>query len=284
MENQILERSSEKLDRENFSRLVKLVYSNKWLEMKSNALYDLWQLAETDEEKTLIEFLIRKFRYLDSRDMEIKGDEIASYILNTWHLKPESTLITATSMGSEPDGSQVILQCIKNKFPSNWTKDNFCNSLDIALEKLDDSKTLILADDFIGTGNAFKNKILPKVKEVAEIKCLRNLDLKIIAFVSMEFSQPTLKSFSIDYFVCEWLKKGISENMVEADAIKNLGIMTDLEKKLSDRLVKGNCHLGYKKSEALYAPEGFNIPNNVFPIFWFESEKMPEYKTFFKRR
>jgi hypothetical protein len=39
---------------------------------------------------------------------------------------------------------------------------------------------------------------------------------------------------------------------------------------LSKRGTLAKHSLGYKKSESLFAREGGNTPNNVFPIFWWE--------------
>ena len=81
------------------------------------------------------------------------------------------------------------------------------------------------------------------------------------------------------------LNKGITEQLdgeEKSEAVKN---MKSLEKKLGGRLNgKFFPTFGYERSESLYAIEPYNIPNNVFPIFWWPKYKNRKYrKTIFKR-
>ena len=89
----------------------------------------------------------------------------------------------------------------------------------------------------------------------------------------------------VDYYSVYWLKKGINELIEEAGRESAIQSMMELENKLQKRYQgKKLPNFGYKGSEALYALEANNIPNNVFPIFWWPFYKGGNSrKTFFSR-
>lgn len=78
------------------------------------------------------------------------------------------------------------------------------------------------------------------------------------------------------------LKKGISDYFESDEAENYKREITMLENKFEPNC--NNMHiaaysLGYAQSEAIFTFESYNIPDNVFPIFWW-----PEIKPRTKRR
>lgn len=101
----------------------------------------------------------------------------------------------------------------------------------------------------------------------------------------MEFSKEALDKLVIEYFSYYWLKKGISELVPPQYKTVSLQSMEELEDKLLKKYGKRRLpKFGYKESETLFALESQNIPNNVFPIFWWPYlNDKSERTTFFKR-
>ncbi|CAL2080806.1 hypothetical protein [Tenacibaculum sp. 190524A05c] len=284
MSSEIINRATNKIDVNDFTRLTRLHLEHEWLTYEPQALFELWCLSENDEQKNLIEFLIKKFSYIDGRSLAQGSQLIANYIEDTWNLKPTNTFLLATCDDRKPDGSQALIQNLKNKFSINWKESNFFNSLPIGANEFPDDSNIILVDDFIGTGDTISRK-LKYLNSTIQKRGLKNVTLKIVSLASMNFSTETLDKLGVEYFSVHWLNKGISELVSDEERGIATKSMEELEEKLKKRYHgKQIPNFGYKKSESLFALEANNIPNNVFPIFWWPFLKggIPR-KTLFKR-
>lgn len=279
-----LNRATKNIDKEDFITLTNLHLEYEWLRYESEALFELWCLSDNIDQKNLIKLLIINFCFIDSRKLNDGCKTISTHIERIWNLNADSTYLVATCDDRKPDGSQMLIQNLKNKFSKNWRESNFFNSITIGANEIKDFSTIVLVDDFIGTGDTIMRK-LKYLIETIEKRSLRNINIKIVSFAAMDFSKEVLKNKNIDYFSVHWLKKGI-EDLVDQDqrgtAIKAMESMEDHLKK--EYQGKKLPNFGYKRSEALFAIESFNIPNNVFPIFWWPFLKGGvERKTLFQR-
>lgn len=284
MDPNIINRATSKIEIEDFVKLTRLYKDFDWLEYEPEALYELWCLSENDEQKELLEFLIRNFSFVKSSDLNKIGYEIAGEIEKKWQLKSNNTFIVATCDNSKPDGSQFVVQSIKNKFSSSWREANFYNSIAVAANEIEDNSTIVLVDDFIGTGDTIKRKFDYIVKTLSD-RGIKNFTIKVVSIAAMNFAKLVLDSLSIEYFSHYWLLKGIREMIQSPRTSIAITSMEKLEEKLQKRyLGKQIPKFGYKQSEALFALEAFNVPNNVFPIFWWPQLKggLPR-RTLFKR-
>jgi len=283
-------RSSSKISYDVFIKLVELMKKNEWLCDETEALVELWNFCDEEHQQILIEELLNDFKYLNSKDLKNLGREVANHIREKWELTHRGTKVVAISDTKEADGSQAFLQSIKNKFVfegSEWSERNFVNSLPKAAHSVRSNQTLILIDDFVGTGNTLDRKYEWLTKTIANraLKDHSSIDIKFVAIAGMEFARDALDKLGIDYYVPIWLKKGISEKYTG----HRLEISTNAMKKLEKKLCKAYSGLylqsfGYKKSESLFAIESFNVPNNVFPVFWWPYDKDRKFRnTLFKR-
>lgn len=284
--NKILPRSNSYIDHTNFDRLFNLCKNYYWLQDESEALVELWNFCNSDKDHDLIEHLFNNFEFINSRKLKNIGIQVADHIVNNWKLDHKKTFIVAISDNQEADGSQMFLQSIKDKFSeySNWKESNFINSLPVAAKNIKNNSRLILLDDFIGTGNTLDRKLEYLYEELSERK-VNNIELFLVAIAIMKFSEPKLKDLKLKYFSPCILNKGISEMLSGKEKSDAVIIMQNLEKKLGNKWNgKYLPKFGYKKSESLYAVEPYNIPNNVFPIFWWpKNSDYSKRKTIFKR-
>lgn len=282
--NGVIDRASQRIGVDDFRTLTRLHLEHEWLRYEPDALFELWCLSDNDEQKNLIEFLIKNFSYIDSRKLSDGCNAITSHIENIWSLPSNSTFLVATCDDRNPDGSQSLIQNLKNKFSIKWKESNFYNSLPIGVNEVPDGSCLILIDDFVGTGDTICRK-MKYVRSVFEKRGLRDVRIKIVSLAAMNFSKEALNTLGVDYYSVHWLHKGINELIEEPHRVSATKSMELLEKKL-----KKNYHgkklpnFGYKKSESLFALETANIPNNVFPIFWWPFLKGGTFrKTIFRR-
>lgn len=284
MSDAILERADEKIDINDFTRLLHLNSNHSWLLNESKALFELWCLSENEEQKSLIEFLINNFSFIDGKSLTKGCQRIAEYIEDEWNLTPNNTFLTALSDDSKPDGSQALIQSLKNKFSNSWREFNFFNTITVSANNIPSNSNLIIVDDFIGTGTKISRK-LKYVKDTIHERKLRGVSISIVSLAAMNFSKEILNSLNLKYFSVYWLKKGITELMPceqRGNAIKS---MEELEEKLQNKCRGGQLpNFGYMRSESLFALEFNNIPNNVFPIFWWPTLKGGKHRrTLFKR-
>lgn len=287
MSEKILYRSKRIFEYEDFMRLIDLNNNFFWLTDNSEGLYELWSHCDNNDEKELIEFLIHNFKYATASDLKNSGNSIANQIENVWQLKSDNTFLVATCDDRKPDGSQAFIQAIKNKFSHSWRNNNFYNNLLEAANKLEDNVEIILIDDFVGSGDTIKKKWKYLIKKLKE-RNIENYKIRVIAFAAMEFAKAKIDHIKLEFYSFIWLKKGISE-LITQDSKRKKAIltMTGLENKLGEdykTLKLSNLRFGYKQSESLYSFEGYNIPNNVFPIFWWPKLNDNNYcKTLFHR-
>ena len=275
LEKEII-RSESKIDPDTFRRLVNLTLESPWLESASEALAELWNLCSDNKERSLIEDLIRRYIHIDSRSLLKFGELTSSQINNEWGLEAEETLIVAVSDNWEADGSQAFIQSLKNKFVDydGWSESNFCNRIGDSLNLLNNIKNVILVDDFIGTGNTIKRRVSWFIQKLTDKGLSDDVQVYVIAIGAMEFAKPLLDGLDVIYYSSVWLKKGISEYYEDSDLAEATAAMGKLEEKLEPSVNRTKLpSFGYKQSEALFAIEPYNVPNNVFPIFWWPEEK-----------
>lgn len=278
-----------RIDQDAFDILMKLTRKASWLEAKSRQLTELYNLCDTVPQQTLMVDLLERFKHVESAELEHMGDQIADHVQMKWGLSASNTYFVATAdmKKGHVDGSQGYLNALKNKFGYEWTADNFIGSIGAGRHAVKSGDTALLFDDFIGSGETirrqyawFRDKMTEDGKQV---------DIKVVAYSIMEFAQIDLVMDGIPVYSPLILKKGISEHHAYSAAEKAVHIqnMLDLEAKL-EPYVRGihlsKYSLGYLKTEAIYAVQGLNVSDNVFPVFWWAEEKPSvTRKTLFRR-
>ena len=268
-------------------KLYNLMKERHWLEDESKATYELWNLCSSIEKQNLITELLLRFEFVTSRELNMYCQQIADHITQSWDLTNRGTKIVATSEDKRPDGSQFIIQAIKNNFARElmWSESNFVNSLKTigqAAYQLRNNQKIILIDDFIGTGKTIIRKIKWLQDKISEKK-KKNIRLYIVSLATMQNAVAKIKKLGNDFYSPLILNKGISDHY--PDKMVKLENMLELESCLAS-LYDGEPlpSLGYGKSESLFAIEGVNVPNNVFPIFWWPVLKdFSTRETIFKR-
>ena len=284
----VLPRPSHPVDPGVFKKLYDLNRECPWLEIESDALIELWNLCDSQEQEDLISDLLKRFELVDSHKLLEYGRLVADKIALEWNLDPEKTRIIAVSDDSDADGSQAFLQSLKNKFAifDNWSEKCFVNNITTARNNAKDDWTYVLLDDFFGTGRTIERKVKWFINELKN-NGKKNVTVKAIAIGGMLDSQKKLTSLGIDYFCPVWLEKGMSGHYKTSNLSTLKTEMLNLEGKL-EKYIRGlrlsTFSLGFMKSEALFCVHAYNVPNNVFPIFWWPKlKKNQERKTIFLR-
>lgn len=131
-------------------------------------------------------------------------------------------------------------------------------------KKFKKTDTLLLVDDFIGTGETFKEceKIINQIdKNIFNIVSIFTIAIKK---TSLDFIK---KKYNV-YYSLEILQ-GITDYYIPSEVEAKKETMRNIEKKLYLRL--NDYSLGYKESECLLSL--LRTPDNTFPLFWKEYKK-----------
>lgn len=279
--------SAEKMSPTAFSDLLDLIDIQPWLRQLHGEMVDLWNLCETRAEQILLKSLLTNFVLFDGRKEARACIEIAN-VVTDWKLDPKSTWVVAVADSGEIDGSVAGMQKLKNKFdsPENW-HSRFVGSIPVVVPKVQNNNTVVLFDDFIGSGAKLVRK-QKWLKSKLEANGVENVEYRFLAYSAMKFGMDHIVQESgCLAFAPFMLQKGISESFPDDQVKDMLDLMLSLESRLGVKYKQksiADFSLGFGKSESLYCAENDNCPNNVFPIFWWPNLRSGiKQKTLFTR-
>lgn len=275
------------LSEEDFARLSHLHEKYYWLDYNEGGIESLWEMAPDEDTREMISALLGEFVVVGDKKAVFDCKRIAEIIDQDWGLSYEDTYLTAICDNARPDGSQAILQKLKNQLPRAWREDHLFNSLPVAVNNVPNGYKLIILDDFIGTGRT----VTQKMKYVRQVFTDRGIHVEIYvcSLAIMEFARPRIDSLGLTAFESVYsLKKGITETFDEPIRADYVKLMRQLEMKLHfTKPQRKKYRFGYKHSESLFSIGGENIPNNVFPVFWWpyimSDGRREEIETVFRR-
>lgn len=263
------------LSKQQFSTLMAIFNKQKWLTNKLDILpILLFDDCTTLDEQKLITDLISRFKFVYSGDFVEKMNDLVLGIVTMPNLIPKETIIAAMAGDGSPDSSQALVQNIKVKLQDNgWGDALIVNTFGQIYKKSKEEgfvrKNVILVDEFIGSGRT----VIGRVSEINRV--FKNNSKDINVFVNVIFSSTVgisaIENENISLSYVEAIKRGISDFENSGDVASKINSMLKIEEKLSKEYgnhILAECSLGYGKTESLIGIEDFNIPNSVFPVFW----------------
>lgn len=267
--------------------MIDLFSRQPWLLNLPEELAELWDICEHRDEQTLLKTLISDFCIFDA-EKEMLACQGINEKIQSWGLSPLSTWIVATANKDEVDGSTAGLQKLKNKIkPLEDWHSRFVGNIPAAVSTVKSGQSIILFDDFIGSGS----KMIKKRDWIAKLLAAEGIvDVKYyyVSFAGMNFGiDYIMKNSQSEVYSHLCLGKGISDRFPPGDAKKMIEIMLRIESRLGIKYKNKKLEeysLGYKKSEALYCGQNDNCPNNVFPVLWWPILRSGEkFKTILAR-
>lgn len=254
---------------------MSLIKEHSWISSRADSLTQLiLEDCISEGQQSLISDLLGRFKYVSALNFGERINDLVLEIVTNPNFLPDETIIAAMAADSSPDSSQALVQMIKLKLQSNgWGDVPIVNVFGAAFKKSKTGsfkrKNIILVDEFIGSGRTV-------VGRVSEIKSqFKNASIDVNIFVSVVYSSvvgiEAMVENKINFSCLETIPRGISDFENSEDIASKLEEMINLEGKLSSEHGKYKLHdysLGYGRTESLFGIENGNIPNNVFPIFW----------------
>lgn len=270
-------------DQEKLLKLFNLTLNVKWLHNERYAIgtTSLFSEISTEESFKAVEHVLKNLRYCTSMDVDLGGQQLAQHIEKVWNLSHEDTIIVGLAEPKKTCGSAPIVRAIEIKLPRLWS-GSINTEFAAAFRLRNGKKNLIIVDDFIGTGD----KISKRIARLKSNPKTLDYNIYVLSFASMREGLLALSKNTKLNGIKSYIELGkcISDSSMVYDANAMLGEMRNLERNLFDS-ASSDFSLGYMASEAAFYLEAANIPNNNFPILWWEKYRDgTERKTLFARR
>lgn len=261
-----------KKSREEFDWIYGIISKQReLLTGRTDALSELYRMCDSEDQLNLVTSLLNRFDYVDANRYASLIEQMADYIFNIGYPRKEIG-ITAMTIDKDADSSQEILQHIKVqlglKFGDRVLDSNLLNKEFLLRNYELGCKHFIAVDEFAGTGSTIVQRY-HKFKDMN----FKKATIEFCIMSGMEDALIHVQNAGIPIKIFNLLRKGISEYYPTEEIQHNLEQMYALESKLAEKIHKkklADHSLGFRQSESLYYKFLGNIPNNVFPIFWWK--------------
>ena len=274
------------MNKTEFNWVYHLIQDRKdLLENKDEELAELFRLCDNQTQRDLISNLLHQFFFLDGKQYGFLLAQMAKYI-NSLNYPIDKLIVMAMTIDDKPDSSQDVIQNLKVYLAKEYDKEiKVCNSMsDINGWYNKGFRHFIVVDEFVGSGKTINSRYKNRYKK---IKTHEKVTINFCILTGMTNAINSLEKAGIPVKVFKELPRGISDFFIGDTLNIKIRSMLALEQKLAESintLKLKDYSLGYLKAEALYYKENGNIPNNVFPIFWWKRyQNESKRKTLFTR-
>lgn len=240
------------------------------IQKRQRGIEEMYDLCDNDEQRSLVKDMIMDFSEMNDDVYNLCLLDMVDAIISKGYSLDEC-LVVAMAHDHSPDSSQAVLQDIKTYLvANNFPNGNYCNRFDHSLRpRFKNIHHYFIVDDFVGSGSTISSRNAELAKKLAG----KQYTVHFVVAAGMQYAIDMLRANGIDIHCSYLMKKGISEKYDSAIVPHKLQLMTDLETKFAAIIKKTELkdhHLGYNQSEALFCRKYRNIPNNVFPLFWWK--------------
>ncbi|MCJ8291026.1 MAG: hypothetical protein HRT58_14755 [Crocinitomicaceae bacterium] len=282
-----------------YEQLCELYYEHPWLAHQANheGFEQLWFDYNLHDERIIIKTLLKNFKYLTFEEAKVEVRQGLSKCMEEWDVNPDNTIFVGIRKTKFADGSGMFLQLMKNiliDIDINWEEHNLILEMKdgikyakagVMREQNQVITKVVLVDDFIGTGETAKKQIKIFIDSVKEIN--ENVETYFFGLGGMSFGVEKAEEAGTPVYSNFILERGIDISFPHNTRGNARNIMLEMEGILADQ-IKGKLladhSMGWGGAESLYTVTQFNIPNNVFPIFWWKKYKDDSIrKTLFNR-
>lgn len=259
-----------KTPRHVFEPIADLFLERHWLAARKHAVLDLVQLCSTTGQQNLLFDLLMRLYYLTNDDYDAALQRITTQIFETWALPPSATQLVATAGDSHVDSSKEITYRLRTFASlSGLSTPGEVDNFQRAQRQLSAYPNVVLVDEFLGSGQSLHGRITKLRQQIQDATGQKDYPIYVAVVAAMQQGKTHVALPNVTLYADETLHRGISDTYSEPERSDALAGMDTLEQELSPYY---NGHslpkLGYRKCEALYGRANGNVPNNVFPIFW----------------
>lgn len=266
------------MKRDAFRVVMSLMRNQPWLQEKTDLIdHLLFEDCNDEESRELLIDLVNRFEFVDNTRYQFLMRQIALEIVTEPEIHEQTTLIAAMSVGSGADSGQSTIYSLKPLLQEHsWTRHKIINDALHSYKTIKSNaplKDIILVDEFVGSGRTVIGRVDTIKRQFSE-NGITDYSIRVKVLASTKTGLNNVIEHGIKISSQITLAKGISEYFNESLVEKNLALMEKLEGILStDFNGREMPSLGFGKAESLYFRINTNLPNSVFPIFWWAEYK-----------
>lgn len=237
---------------------------------KDESLLELYRLCDEDTQRNLIRDLLIKFDCFDDEIYNLALIEMSRFIINL-NYPQDKVAIVALCHDSSADSSQAILDDIKVPLAKlSGFSYKTINRFDKIKKAYNQGyRHFIGIDEFTGSGSTIENRFNDFVRNN-----YNGSTINFCIMAGMSHTKEFIEKLNIPLYIAYLIKRGISDYYINEDLENNMRRMSDLEDKLAPKINLTDLkdyRMGYKQSESLFTRLNKNVPNNVFPVFWWKA-------------
>lgn len=262
------------------TKLYTIFEQKKW-SIQENGDYSVFdrfcsRLAEleNDKERDLIIELTHEFLWIQSNMYEEYLLTALKKLFDSRKWKPDKDkniyicpLLPENDFGKLKSSTYMLYLCqsilMRTYSEFQESQIRICETPEVLKKHEDRIGSLILIDDFIGSGET-------ALECLEYLKVLKNSNKKIyiVSLVAQEEGIKNISKENVSVFTALTGKKAITDKYPESEAKEKIEVMKNISKHL--HAPKG-MQLGYADTESLVAM--IKTPNNTFPVYWYENKK-----------
>lgn len=243
---------------------------NKWT--NDAAVVDMLRPCRNDDDCTLICELFQQLNENivdDARCYDLLCQMALAIKKNETEGEHTALCVMRTKNDNDADGSQAIINELK--MPLALTVDFKYGHSAVCFEEIHrlynrGYRHFVVVDDFIGSGKTVE----ARYNHFLNLH-LEGATMNFYFLAGMAKGISYCKNRNISVYCSQIMHKGISWHYQKEERLKRIWSMRYLESQLGsesgETKLKDNSW-GYGHAEALYCRQFGNIPNSVFPIFW----------------
>ena len=259
-----------------FESSVLLFQEQRWLPKMNREFCELLDSCPSDGHRQMLIDLLARTTYVTADRYFGFVSRMREHVETVWKLTPTTTLFVSSNKDHADSSREVLNQLKSTRWEgSGWKKQQFHVSFSTAIEKANNHDTLVIVDDFVGSGGSMLKALTWLAKAAFDRRIV--IDLRVLTVggckEGIEFIEG--KGYEVQCMVP--ITKGLSDHLSGQQLIDSLRQMTDLENAMAAEIHGGlgfdKYRFGWGKQEAVYVRQGGNTPNNVFPVFWWRRLK-----------
>jgi len=263
--------------REIFETSMQLIQEQRWLVKMSREFCELIGSCPSDYHRQMLIDLLSRTTYVSAEEYVDIIDKMREQVEDVWNLSPSTTLFVSSNNKHHVDSSKEVLNQLKSSAWKNlsWKKQLFQVAFSTAIGAAKDGHTLVIVDDFVGSGGSML-KALKWLADAAAAKGIA-IDLRVLTASGCFEGIANIQNAGYTVQCMVPIRKGLSDHLSGQQLSDAVVQMTDLENALEAE-IGGKAkfaayRFGWGQQEAVYVRQGGNTPNNVFPIFWWRPLK-----------
>lgn len=271
---------------EEFHASLDLMDEQPWLKAKKAEYRALLREYPATQQRALLIKLLRGTTHVSASEYHTAFDEIRDKIETNWKLNLDTIVFVSANPDGRISSSHEALNNLRN---ANWSKriskSRFVNRFGDAMSQCSTGWNVVIVDDFIGSGQTVI-KVINWFKKEA-VACSKEIDIFVATVSGCREGLEAIAAGGIATYAKFTVPKSISDLTIGPDqqaAIETMNTIEDLLDKRSKKGALKNYRFGWGRQEAVFYRDFGNTPNNVFPVFWWDTLKVETRKAIMARR